>query len=79
MKFEKKNEKEPRKEKILRWKSPRTITIKRAGNSLKDDIPTGRQLTKLSQKMRLKNEKGKNHAPVAPLGTTRGENVENRS
>jgi len=43
------------------------------------NIPTGKKLTKVSQKKWLKNERGKNNAPVALLGTTPGENVENRS
>ena len=43
------------------------------------NIPTGRNLTKVSQTMWLKNERGKNNAPVAPTGTTPAENVENRS
>jgi len=36
-KFEKKNENKPRKENTSRWKSPRTTTVKRAGNNSKDE------------------------------------------
>jgi len=42
------------------------------------NIPTRRKLTKVSQKMWLKNKRGKNNAPIAPSGTTPGENVENQ-
>jgi len=41
------------------------------------NIPIGRKLMKVSQRMWLRNGRGKNNAPIAPSGTTPGENVEN--
>jgi len=38
-------------------------------------IRTAKKLMKESQNLWLKNEKGKNNAPVEHLGTTPGENV----
>jgi len=42
------------------------------------NIQTGRKLRKESQKMWLRNERGKNNVLVAPSGTTAGESVESR-